>query len=252
MELKKKTNSFYCEETLEASGNLDIFKDGSPSPLMEYRSENGNGKDKLKVTYPSTVNLGLSYLISGWIKVLSSSQISFRNRRDLDGREKDYKPGYQAGLGIEFILNPAVTLSTGYLYNNFGIKPSERSEADPLLNSHQLGGGARLKITENLDLNLGAFYQYFIPATAYSVKFVHVSEPTYSYLKKDFKETRISISIGATYRLFGGEAASAKPKAEETSTPVNIEKNNNDKTVKNSPVKSVKGIKKINRPNTKI
>jgi long-subunit fatty acid transport protein len=106
------------------------------------------------------------------IKLLSSAQISLRQNRDLGGREKDYNMGYQAGGGVEFILSPKVTLSIGYLYNDFGIKPDKRTEADPLLNSHQIGGGALFHIDENTDLNIGGFYQVFIPATAYTKEYV--------------------------------------------------------------------------------
>ena len=37
--------------------------------------------------------------------------------------------GYQAGGGLGY-LEPKITLSLGYLYNNFGIKPDKRTEAD--------------------------------------------------------------------------------------------------------------------------
>ncbi|HPS57058.1 MAG TPA: hypothetical protein PK514_03040 [Spirochaetota bacterium] len=206
MELQKTTNSFIAPAAIETSGNLDIFKDGSASDDMVYN--HGNGSKVLKATYPTTLNFGLSYLLLDWIKLLSSAQISLRQMRDLDGREKDYNLGYQCGLGVEFILNPKITLSTGYLYNDFGIKSDKRNEVDPLLRSHQVGGGAKFSIDEDLDINIGAFYQYFVPATAYYEKYVHVTEETWSYLRKDFEETRFSVSIGATYRMFSGESRS--------------------------------------------
>ena len=229
MELKKKTNKFLVEGPLEDSGNLDIFKDGSPSKEMTY--VNSNGSKTLKVTYPATVNFGLSYMFFDRLKLMSSSQLSFRQYLDLDGREDAYNMGYQAGLGAEFILTPAITLSAGYLYNNFGIKPEERSEADALLNSHQFGGGVLLHADSNLDINIGAFYQYFIPATAYSVKYVEVTRPTYSYLKKEFKETRISVCIGATYRLFSSEKSSGR-KDDENVKDSDSRKDTNKNSIK--------------------
>lgn len=210
MELKKTTNRFVAPAAIEASGNLDIFKDGTDTPEFNDNQGygHGTGSEVLKATYSPTVNLGLSYLLFDWIKLLSSGQISFRQMRDLDGREKDYNIGFQVGFGVEFILNPKITLSTGYLYNDFGIKPDKRDEADMLLRSHLIGGGAKFSVDEDLDINIGAFYQHFVPATIYYEESVHVTEPTWSYLKKDFDEKRFSVSIGATYRMFSSASAS--------------------------------------------
>lgn len=209
MELEKKTNKFMVPEGVELSGNLDIFKDGSPSPDgMTYNSPAGNGSKKLKMTYPPTINLGLSYMLLGWINLLSSGQVTLRQMVDLDGREKDYNIGYQVGCGVEFIFNKQVTLSTGYLYNDFGIKPECRTEADPLLRSHQIGAGGKFTVDDNLEINLGAFFQYFIPATVYQEKEVQGSSVYVNYMRKDLKEVRYSVSLGATYRMFGSSSGS--------------------------------------------
>ncbi|HPF06356.1 MAG TPA: hypothetical protein P5120_14405 [Spirochaetota bacterium] len=228
MELEKKTNKFIAPELIEKSGNLNIFKDGTPGKEMTY--DKGNGDKILKVTYPTTLNFGLSYMLFDWIKLLSSAQLSFRRNRDLDGKENNYNTGYQAGGGAEFIMNPKVTLSIGYLYNNFGIKPEKRTEADPLLNSHQIGGGALFHVDEKIDVNIGAFYQIFIPATSYTTEYVNVSEPTLSYLRKDYDEKRYSIAIGITYRIpDSGNSEETKNRTEEK-TPVKSKSGNKKKS----------------------
>jgi long-chain fatty acid transport protein len=217
MELEKTTNSFEAPAAIETSGNLDIFKDGTADSGFNGGAgyTHGNGSKVLKATYPSTLNLGLSYLLFDWIKFLSSGQISLRQMRDLDGREDDYNIGFQAGFGLEFILNQAVTLSTGYLYNDFGIKPEKRTEADMLLSSHQIGAGGKFRVDENLEINIGGFYQYFIPATAFYEQNVNVTGPTTSYLRKDFEEMRYSAAIGVTYRMFGSSDSAADDSGDE-------------------------------------
>lgn len=127
-------------------------------------------------------------------------------------------------------MNPKITLSLGYLYNNFGIKPDKRTEADPLLNSHQVGCGAAFHVDENLVINIGAFYQYFIPATAYTTEYVNVSEPTMSYLRKDYEEERYSFSAGITYRW----VFESKEKKKENKEEIKSEKVNKVKSNKNS------------------
>lgn len=228
MELEKKTNRFIAPGLIEKSGNLNIFKDGTPGKDMTY--EKGNGEKTLMVTYPSTLNFGLSYLMFDWLKLLSSAQISLRQNRDLGGREKDYNMGYQAGGGFEFIISPKVTLSIGYLYNDFGIKPDKRTEADPLLSSHQIGGGALFHVDEHIDLNIGGFYQRFIPATAYTTEYVNVSEPTLSYLRKDYDETRYSISIGIVYRLLENSSSEESKQKTEEKKPDKVKTGNKKNT----------------------
>lgn len=199
MELEKKTNKFAAPSPTILSGNLDIFMDGSDNPAFEGRK----GSKTLKATYPPTINLGISYLLLGWINLLSSGQLTLRRMNDLDGREKDFNIGYQIGAGAEFILTDKITLSMGYLYNDFGIKPEARTEADQMLRSHTMGAGGKFAVDDNLIINIGAFYQYFVPATNYEVQYTNVTGPTWSYLKKEFKESRYSVSIGITYRMFG-------------------------------------------------
>lgn len=217
MELEKKTNKFLAPTLIEQSGNLNIFKDGSAGKDMAYTK--GNGSKTLKVTYPTTVNFGLSYLLFDWINLLSSAQISLRQARDLDGREKDYNMGYQVGGGVEFITSPKVTLSAGYLYNDFGIKPNKRTEADPLLSSHQIGAGACFHVDDTIDVNVGGFYQIFIPATSYTTEYINVSEPTNSYIRRDYDETRYSLSIGVTYKMLDGKQDNEVKKKDDDKKP---------------------------------
>lgn len=230
MKLKKKSKSLEAPWKIEGSGNLDIFKDGKANPGFNNGAgyAAGNGSSTLKITYPSTLNLGLSYILFNKIKLNTSAQLSFRQNRDLDGREKDYNFGYQAGGGIEFFLTPAVTLSTGYLYNNFGIKPEKRDEADPLLSSHSIGAGAGFKIADNLDINIGAFYQIYVPATVYEKTYVNsFGNESWSYLRKEMDEKRFSIGIGITYKIF-----TKKDKKKKEAEQAEDKKENNQKTKK--------------------
>ncbi len=202
MPLKKVTNSFIVPTNLEASGSLDIFKDGTPGKQMTYTSPGGNGITDILVTYPMTLNFGLAYTILKKVKLEASAEISFRKDRDLSGRENDYGIGYRVGGAVEWLVTPSIRISAGYLFNDFGIKPEKRNEADMLLNFHQFGAGAGFKINENLDLNIGAFYVLFVPVKVYSTEVTNVGgSTTIHYLSKDLNESRFSIGIGITCRI---------------------------------------------------
>ncbi|HPX92368.1 MAG TPA: hypothetical protein PKZ93_12770, partial [Spirochaetota bacterium] len=67
-------------------------------------------------------------------------------------------------------------------------------------------------------------------ATAYTTEYVNVSEPTVSYLRKDYDEERYSFSAGITYRLaFSSEEKKVEKKEEKLP-----EKGNKSKPKKNT------------------
>ncbi len=204
MALKKTTNHFYVPANIEASGKLDIFKDGTAGKEMSYLSSGGNGKSTLKVTYPQTISSGISYMVLKNLKAELSGEISLRQYRDLDGREDDYGFGYRAGGSLEWEFMPGVRTSAGYLYNDFGIRDDKRDEADPLLRSHTVGAGVGFRIDDRLDVSIGAFRMFFVKERLYTTEYTNISGPTTHYLEKTFDENRFSMAIGVTYRFMGG------------------------------------------------
>lgn len=204
IKMKKNTTHFKAPGTIEESGSLNIFKDGTPSEQMTYAA--GNGESSFMFQYPTQFNLGISYKILQNLKIETSGEITLRKQRDLSGEEDDYRTlGYKAGVCVEWGFMKNVAGSIGYLYNDFGIKPSKRDEADMLLPSHAVGGGISANLSERLIFTFGAFYEYYVPANMYTTEYTNVTEPTYHYVRKEFKETRYSVGWGVTYCFFGEE-----------------------------------------------
>jgi long-chain fatty acid transport protein len=200
--LKKKTVHFSAPLLVENSGELDIFKDGSKSPDgMEYTSADSNGQSNLKVTYPQTLSGGLSFWLLKNLRAEVSAGIVFRPMLDLDGIENNYTLGSSAGGCLEWSIWKNFKLSSGYVYNNTGVKPAARNEADPLLNSHSLGGGCDLKVNDRLNISVGFYRMFFVKTTQFTSKFTDISGPTTHYMKKTYDETKFSTAIGFTYRL---------------------------------------------------
>jgi len=202
IKMEKTTNSLVAPGSIEASGSLDIFKDGTPADGMTYSA--GNGESSFMFQYPTQFNFGLSYKILQNLKVETSAEITLRNLRDLDGEEDDYNAiGYKVGFCVEWGFMEDVVGSVGYLYNDFGLKEERRDEADMMLPSHAVGGGVSVKLSERLSITLGAYLEFYVPYSIYATEYTNVTEPTYHYLYKEFKEMRYSVGWGITYRLFG-------------------------------------------------
>jgi len=210
--MKKKNNSFKTNPLIEASGSLDIFKDGSASSDMAY--SHGNGDSGFDMQYPMQFNLGASYKVLQKLRVESSLELTLRNARDMDGREDDYKPlGFQIGACAEWQLMDNVKVSAGYVYNDYGIKDGERDEADMLLPSHTIGAGIGVRISPRFDLSVGGFYQIYMEKEVYSTQYTDVSgPPTYHALAKKFTEKRLAMAIGLTYRFLGSSGSKTELK----------------------------------------
>ncbi|MCP4136848.1 MAG: hypothetical protein GY754_38110 [bacterium] len=207
MALTKTTNHFQVPSTLEMSGSLDVFKDGTAGP-GEITYTTGNGVSDLKVTYPQQISLGASYYVLKDLKAEASGEITLRNLRDLDGREDDYNLGYRVGGCLEYAIIPEIKMSAGYLYNDFGIKPEKRDEADSLLTSHSVSFGFGFKVNGRLNVSIGAFYMFYQSETVRTTEYTDVTYPTYHALEKSFDETRFSVGFGLTYRFLGTESGS--------------------------------------------
>lgn len=226
MALNKKTNKFYAPATAINSGNLNMFLDSFDkllpaivfmpySPVQVDISKMNpdtfkNVGKTLKVTYPQTISVGFKINILKNLRAETSGELSLRQFRDLDGREKNWRFGYRVGQCLEWNIVPTVAVSAGYSYNDTGIKPNKRDEVDPLLNSHTVGGGFKFSLTEYLDINLGGMNIFFVPAKTMPVDYTNVTNPTLHFLRKKYDEKRWSIAFGLTLHLFG------KPAPEKT------------------------------------
>jgi long-chain fatty acid transport protein len=206
MELRKTTRSFKAPSVLEASGQLDVFKDGSQGEDMTYA--HGNGSETLKVTYPQSFHIGMAYTVLKNLKVETSGELTLRQYRDLGGREDDYGFGYKAGVCVEWGFHSKIKASLGYLYNDFGIKPDKRNEADQLLSSHSIGGGLGIEVDRNITMSVGMFYMIYQPETVQYIEYTNVSAPTWHAIEKDYDERRFSVAFGITCRFLGSETSS--------------------------------------------
>ncbi|MBN2158749.1 MAG: hypothetical protein JW807_05090 [Spirochaetes bacterium] len=226
MVLKKKTNKFFAPGLVASSGNLNIFLDGpeqllreeaydpadynpgkmTPEALSRFKKE---VKPELKVTYPQSISLGASVKIWKGLRFEASGEIQLRNLRDLDGREDAFNAvGYRVGGCLEWTFLPKATVSVGYAFNDFGVKPKMRNEVDPLLRSHSMGGGFAFGVTDWLDMTVGAMYMMYAPESVYGTEYTDVSGATVHAINKTFDEKRLSVAIGFTLKLFGGAGGS--------------------------------------------
>lgn len=241
MIMKKRTNKFIAHPTVVQSGQLNLFAD-SIWPLvindlladglttlggvlnfadMDPRSWKNIG-DTIKVTYPPSLSIGVSYNILKELRIETSVDLTFPGARDLDGRENNFKPvGYRLGQAVEWTIIPMVIVSAGYSYYDPGVKPEKRNENDQLLTSHTVGGGCTIKATDWIDITAGAFYMFYTPESIREIDYAHttldigaqITTTNGTAFDKKFRESRWSVALGVTMRFLGDNAPGG-PKAE--------------------------------------
>lgn len=235
-ELKKKTNSFKVNPLLEQTGALDIFKDGSANPEFNEGAgyAHGNGSSTLKVTYPQSISMGVSYQLLKSLRLEVGGDVYLKNQVDLDGAEKDFNTAYRVGGCVEYSIYDNMVASIGYSYNDTGIKNSCRNEIDPLLLNHSVGTGIGIDVNDRLSVNMGLMYIYYVTAKVDSTADAtatmqdvtlagDVTTVSTSYITKELAETTFMVSFGATYRIGGGGSA-AYDDADDDAKPVKKEK----------------------------
>lgn len=235
-ELKKKNVSFVVNPLIEATGLLDIFKDGSDNAAYT----GSNGSSILKVTYPQSISVGVSYQLLKSLRVEADGDLYMKNKVDLDGAEKDFDNAYRVGGCLEYAFNDKVVASLGYSYNNTGVKPDTRTEIDPLLFNHTVGTGVGITVDDRLSVNMGLCYIYFVKAkvessistyselrvpikVGLSTIYSDITTNATSYFTRELAEETMLVSFGATYR-FGDSSASAEEDGDEDDEKVSKKK----------------------------
>ena len=110
---------------------------------------------KYKRTIPQVIGVGLGYSILPELKTIISFNYILNAELDHDGREDNYRNSLDAGIGLEYTINPAVRVSTGYLYSQGGKKKEGNTELDQLLDYHSVGIGGVYVIGSNVEFSIG-------------------------------------------------------------------------------------------------
>lgn len=171
MELKTKT-------TVDDFGYL--FPDG-----LVYRYD-----------VPAILSGGLRYSALPALRFYASFNYFFDRDANWEGAENlVQKNTFELGLGTEYDLNRTVTLSLGYLRTSFNLSEYYQDDLGHELSSDTIGGGARLKISENISLDAGALYVFY---RSYTRNFYHNILGTY---QRTFDRNTFTFAVGINYKI---------------------------------------------------
>jgi long-chain fatty acid transport protein len=144
---------------------------------------------------PALLATGLRYSVSPAVRTYFSFTYFFDKSANWDGREELVnKNSYEMALGLEYDLSKVITASAGYQRTNYSLSDAYQTDLDHELSCDTVGGGFRFKVTDKLNLDLGAlyvFYKNYNKSDAYN----SLSYPV------TFKRKTLDLSLGINYRF---------------------------------------------------
>ena len=111
---------------------------------------------------PAQFTAGANYEFNDRLSLQASFGYLFNKGAEI-GELLGYDPspklenGWEAGAGLEYIVNDDLLLSGGYLYIHSGHRQETRAANRFSLNGHSFGAGGAYHLTESLDTSFGLF-----------------------------------------------------------------------------------------------
>jgi len=113
---------------------------------------------------PAVAAFGASYAAAG-IRTSLSLAYFFNQFAHMQGREKRYAGGIDAGVGLDYTFaRVPLNVGAGFLWRSSGAGPGARSQLDDALDSFSVSMGFTLTIAGTTQLTVAEVFTYFIPA----------------------------------------------------------------------------------------
>jgi long-chain fatty acid transport protein len=114
---------------------------------------------EFRADIPAIFSLGLQYGLTENFRAMVSYHMFFDKNANWNGDENLVDSNsYDIGLGLEYDIASAFTISAGYLRTQVGVSDSYQSDFAHELSSNSVGGGMRIKLAQKVALELGALY----------------------------------------------------------------------------------------------
>ncbi len=150
---------------------------------------------KFRNDIPAIFSAGLQYALTPKWRAMLSFNYYFDKSTNWEGAEDLVDSNsYEFALGTEYDICQKLTLSVGYLRTQFGLSEEYLSDLGFELTSDTLGFGARYRLTEQLDVDLG------VMLVSYSEESKTLSTMGISYLETYYKSSTV-FSVGLGYRF---------------------------------------------------
>lgn len=155
LELENKTTKDFTVGYTSEGVPVTMFPDG----------------EKLRNDMPAMLSVGVDYGATEKLNIAAGVHYYFDKSANYGHKlngvfvdndiiiDKNY---YEASAGLQYKINEWLLVSGGYLYSKTGVNNNYQSDLTYSLTSHTGGLGGKVKLFDNLALNLGFAYTYYL------------------------------------------------------------------------------------------
>ena len=104
---------------------------------------------------PALLAVGVGYKLTPKLRIDVNMTTYFQEDADWEGAENNVDDGWEAGIAVEYIVNPNLKLSAGYLYTQTGMPAQYALKEAPELNANAFGAGLVYYVDKNLKVDCG-------------------------------------------------------------------------------------------------
>jgi long-chain fatty acid transport protein len=149
---------------------------------------------------PAILSFGAEYALTPQFKATASFNYFFDKDANWDGREAYIDSNsWDLGLGAEYALSECIALSAGFLHTQFSLLDGYNSDFSHEMSNNSVGFGGRLKLMQNLDIDLGCLLTFY-NASEKSITYTFFGIPLGSW-PEEYKRTTFALALGINYHI---------------------------------------------------
>jgi long-chain fatty acid transport protein len=146
---------------------------------------------------PAILSFGAEYTLMPQLRAMLSFNYFFDKNANWGGREKLVNSNtYDLGIGLEYDVTKTFTLSAGYLLTQFDLSEAYQEDISHEIPASTLALGARFRLGEKLDLDLGGIYSIYSNGIQKTIDYGVFG----SYLEK-YERSNVAFAIGLGYHF---------------------------------------------------
>jgi len=145
---------------------------------------------------PAIFSLGMGYELTPKLRASVSYNYFFDKNANWDGREEFVESNsWDLGFGLEYDLARAFSLSAGYLRTQFKLGPNYQSDFAHDMSADSFGFGARIRLGQVIDLDLGFLY------SDYKVADKTITYPGIGAFREKYERSNLGVGVGVGFHF---------------------------------------------------
>lgn len=152
--------------------------------------------EKQRSDIPGVLGIGVDYALTPQFRASASYTLFFEKQANWEDRQDLLDSNsYDLAFAIDYDISQAFTISAGYIYTKTGAGADYQSDMSYDLGANTVGLGARIRLSQKVDIDLGGLYVVYKDQTK------SMSYPPFPDCEETYKQTSYAFAIGLNFHL---------------------------------------------------